>query len=129
MQTTRKLGRGNIYAAALAVVLLAVLFATGQASATNHQVMIDEVMAGANGTSSIQFIEMRMCCGGQNAWGPQGSETTSRARLVFFDAGGTQTGEFRFPNNPPSGSAPVLIATQAFADLPEYPVREARAKH
>ena len=56
---------------------------------TNHFVQIDEVMAGANGNSAVQFVELRMCCVSQNKWGPQFGETEGRARLVFFDAIGT----------------------------------------
>ena len=84
--------------------------------ATNHIVQIDEVMAGANGNDSIDFVEMKLPCG-QNAWGPQGGEAVGRARLVFFNAIGTQTGEFIFPSDPPNPSCAspgsALIATQA----------------
>ena len=93
-------------------------------SATNHQVQIDEVMAGANGDPNIQFVEMRMCCADQFRWGPQGAETAGRARLVFFDASnsGIPIGEFVFPSDPPgSNNGSVLIATQAFADLATTP--------
>ena len=38
--------------------------------ATNHQVRIEEAMAGANGDSQIQFVEMRMLDSIQNCWGP-----------------------------------------------------------
>ena len=94
-------------------------------------------MAGANGDSQIQFVEMRMLASIQNCWGPQvddaitpgadtsdddcffggANETRSRAMLVFSDAIGREVGRFKFPENPPSGSQRVLIATQAFADL------------
>ncbi len=101
------------------------------ARASNHLVQIDEAMAGANGNSRIQFVEIKMCCAGQNLWGPQGNETTGRARLVFFDATGAATGELVFPGDPPdhnSGGVPdgnnavsVLIATQEFANLAGMP--------
>ena len=91
--------------------------------ATNHLVIIDEVMAGANGNSNIQFVEMRMSDSSQNKWGPQGGESVGRARLVFFDASGTQTGQFVFDSNPPgSSNGSALIATQAFADLSTTPI-------
>ena len=39
------------------------------AEATNHVVRINEVMAGLNGDSSIQFLEMVASDDGQKAWG------------------------------------------------------------
>lgn len=90
--------------------------------ATNHVVIMDEVMAGFNGDATIQFVEMRMADSSQNAWGPQGGESSSRAKLDFFNASGTRTGEFFFPSNPPGGTnRSVLIATQAFANLSGAP--------
>jgi hypothetical protein len=105
------------------VALASVVLQSTKAEADNHLVQIDEVMAGANGDPNIQFIEMRMCCSGQNRWGPQLGESVGRAMLVFFDASGAQTGLFVFPSNPPiSGlNASVLIATQAFAGLSTTP--------
>ena len=113
----------RVVLAAIAIGFLSLVSVDGSpAEATNHSVQIEEAMAGANGNANIQFVEMRMCCFAQNLWGPQGSETTGRARLVFFNAAGTQTGEFIFPGDPPSGSnVLVLIGTQAFADLAETP--------
>jgi len=67
-----------------------------QAFATNHVVSINEIMAGLNGDSNVQFVEMS-APDGQHLWGPQGSESVGRAMLVFF------------------------VATQAFADLPGAP--------
>ena len=120
------------------VVLVAI---SAYPRATNHQVRIEEAMAGANGDSQIQFVEMRMLATIQNCWGPQvddaitpgadtsdddcfsvgANETRSRAMLVFSDAIGREVGRFKFPENPPSGSQRVLIATQAFADLAGAP--------
>ena len=120
------------------VVLVAI---SAYPPATNHQVRIEEAMAGANGDSQIQFVEMRMLATIQNCWGPQvddaitpgadtsdddcfsvgANETRSRAMLVFSDAIGREVGRFKFPENPPSGSQRVLIATQAFADLAGAP--------
>ena len=106
--------RISLAAVALALVCLVSLRAS-PAEAVFHLVQIDEVMAGANGNANIQFVEMRMCCGGQNTQG-------GNARLVFFDAAGVQTGEFIFPNNPNGGTnVSFLTATQAFADLPTTP--------
>ena len=88
----------------------------------NHFVHIEEVMAGANGNSKIQFIIVEEELVGQNLWGPQGGETQSRAQLIFFDAAGRETGKFKFPSNPPTGGTlDVLIATQEFADLAGAP--------
>jgi hypothetical protein len=88
---------------------------TPPVSATNHLVEIGEIMAGANGQSDIQFIEMRPQAFGQNQWGPQFGETESRAMLVFFNASGVETGRFKFPFNAPDALS-VLIATQGFKD-------------
>jgi len=69
-------------------------------------------MAGLNGDSSIQFLEMVSQGDGQKLWGPQGAETVGRAMLVFFDSAGNQTGRFVAPSNPGSGANTVLFATQ-----------------
>ena len=74
-------------------------------------------MAGLNGDSSIQFLEMVSQDDGQKLWGPQGMEAVGRAMLVFFDSAGNQTGRFVVPSNPGSGANTVLFATQAFANL------------
>ncbi len=96
--------------------------------AANDQVQIDEVLAGANGDSTIQFIELRFCCTDENLWGPQGAEPEGRARLVFYDATGAQTGEFVFSGDPPvgvvdpiNGGYSVLVATQSFMNTPGMP--------
>ena len=102
----------------VAVALLALLYGiyfvavrVSPAEAVFHLVQIDEVMAGAHGNPDIQFVEMRMCCGGQNTQG-------NNAKLVFFSSSGDQTGEFLFPSNPNGGTnVSFLISTQAFADL------------
>ncbi len=95
---------------------------SSRVSATNHIVQIDEIMAGANGDSRIQFIEMRVSEGSQKIWGPNGDpEKDGRAMLVFFDINGKQTGRFVFPTNAPAGGNQVLIATSAFAALPGAP--------
>ena len=81
---------------------------------TNHIVRMEEVMAGANGDSKIQFVEMDVPFG-QNDWGAQGSEPVGRVMLAFFDAADNQTGRFVFASDPPGGGK-VLIATQEFAE-------------
>ena len=92
-------------------ILYLVAVRVSPAEAVFNLVQIDEVMAGAHGNPDIQFVEMRMCCGGQNNQG-------NNAKLVFFNSSGDQMGEFFFPRNPNGGTnVSFLIATQAFADL------------
>jgi hypothetical protein len=105
------------YTLAISVALL--LFPS-RAVADNVQNHIQEIMAGANGNSRIQFIVIQQE-GGGNLWGPQSGETQSRAMLQFFDAAGRETGKFRFPHDVPADTNPQLIATQDFANLPGAP--------
>jgi len=105
------------YTLAIGVVLL---LSSSRAFATNEQNHIQEIMAGANGNSKIQFIVIKQE-GGGNLWGPQAGETQSRAMLVFFDGAGRQTGKFKFPHDVPADANPQLIATQDFANLPGAP--------
>src|SRR5436190_3591539 len=89
-------------------------------NAENH---IQEIMAGVNGNSKIQFIVIQQE-GGGNLWGPQPGDpqSQSRAMLVFFDGAGRETGKFKFPpHNVPDDAKPQLIATQDFANLPGAP--------
>src|SRR5437762_3439830 len=91
---------------------------------TNHiGTVIVELLAGANGDSSIQFIEMEFGGCGQNSWGPSFGNA-SAAMLVFFDAQGSETYRYKFPSDPPCGNNHVLIATQGFANLPGAPTPE-----
>src|SRR5215472_5477692 len=82
------------YTLAIGVVLL---LAPSRAVATNDNAEnhIQEIMAGVNGNSRIQFIVIQQE-GGGNLWGPQSGETQSRAMLVFFDAAGREIGKFRW---------------------------------
>ena len=77
-----------IYALAIGVVLL---LSSSRAFATNDENHIQEIMAGVNGNSKIQFIVIKQE-GGGNLWGPQPGETQSRVMLVFFDGMGRETG-------------------------------------
>jgi len=106
------------YTLAIGVVLL---LSSSRAFATNADNHIQEIMAGANGNSKIQFIVIKQEAVGANLWGPQTGETQSRAMLVFFDAAGRQTGTFKFPHDVPSDTNPQLIATQDFANLTGAP--------
>ena len=105
------------YTLAIGVVLL---LSPSRAAATNDENHIQEIMAGVNGNSKIQFIVIKQE-GGGNLWGPQTGETQSRVMLVFFDAAGRQTGTFKFPHSVPADTNPQLIATQDFANLPGAP--------
>jgi hypothetical protein len=88
--------------------------------------VILELLAGANGDSSIQFVQMEFggCAGPENLWGPLHSGGASNAMLVFFDAQGNETYRYKFPSDPPCGNDHVLIATQGFASLPGAPTPE-----
>jgi cytochrome c peroxidase len=92
---------------------------------TNHiGTHIHELMVGANGDSSIQFLEVGFSDCSQVAWGPPSFGTqVSRAMLIFFDAAGNETYRYKFPNNVPCDFTEhhALIATQAFANLPGAP--------
>lgn len=104
----------------LGASLLAIV-AVGSAHATNHLVRINEVLAGLNGDSNIQFIEILVSDDGQKSWGPQNGEAAGRAMLEFTNAEGIATGRFVFPKNPAAGARNVLIATSAFAALTGAP--------
>jgi cytochrome c peroxidase len=105
------------YSLAIGVVLL---LSPSRAVATDDENHIQEIMAGVNGNSRIQFIVIKQE-GGGNLWGPQSGETQSRVMLVFFDAAGRETGKFKFPHNVPPDTNPQLLATQDFANLPGAP--------
>jgi hypothetical protein len=105
------------YTLAIGVVLL---LSSSRAVATNDENHIQEIMAGVNGNSKIQFIVIKQE-GGGNLWGPQAGETQSRVMLVFFDATGRETGKFKFPHNVPADANTQLIATQDFANLTGAP--------
>lgn len=69
---------------------------------------IHAVMAGANGDSTIQYVELRMSAAGQTA--------VAGSVLRFFDSAGTETGTFTLPSSLPFGSnsaagSSILIAT------------------
>src|SRR5215472_3858945 len=81
-----------IYTLVIGVVLL---LSSGRAFATNDENHIQEIMAGVNGNSRIQFIVIKQE-GGGNLWGPQAGETQSRVMLQFFDATGREIGKFRW---------------------------------
>jgi cytochrome c peroxidase len=106
-----------IYTLAIGVVLL---LSSSRAFATNDENHIQEIMAGVNGNSKIQFIVIKQE-GGGNLWGPQAGETQSRVMLVFFDGVGREIGKFKFPHSVPLDTNTQLIATQDFANLTGAP--------
>jgi hypothetical protein len=115
--TNRNKNLQFIYTLAIGVVLL---LSSRRAVATNDENHIQEIMAGVNGNSKIQFIVIKQE-GAGNLWGPQAGETQSRVMLVFFDATGRETGKFKFPHSVPLDTNTQLIATQDFANLTGAP--------
>jgi hypothetical protein len=115
--TNRNKNLQFIYTLAIGVVLL---LSPSRAVATNDENHIQEIMAGVNGNSKIQFIVIKQE-GGGNLWGPQPGETQSRVMLQFFDGAGREIGKFKFPHDVPLDTNPQLIATQDFANLPGAP--------
>ncbi len=122
-----------------AAALLMAYLATLPAQAAFHLVQIDELTAGRDGSSAVQFIELRMLADEENcqksgdldAAGPFGCVDPaaledpgfSAARLLFVDAAGAPIGSpegLGFDGNTPIGNAgrSILIGTQAFDDLP-----------
>lgn len=112
----------------ISIAFASVLVQISLVQADPPGLQIEEIMAGANGDSRVQFLEIKMQSPGDNQWGPQSGEVEGRIRLLFFDATGTQTGEFVFASDPVAGPAEpvhgghsVLIATLHFAELPGMP--------
>lgn len=77
--------------------------------AASIKVRFNEIMAGLNGDSSVQFIELEALDDAHKNWGQD-------MMLAFFDALGRQTGRFIFPSNAPAGGDTVLMATPKFAE-------------
>src|SRR5947209_7591348 len=115
--TNRNKNLQFVYTLAIWVVFL---LSPNRSLATNDENHIQEIMAGVNGNTKIQFIVIKQE-GGGNLWGPQAGETQSRVMLVFFDATGREIGKFKFPHSVPADANPQLIATQDFANLPGAP--------
>jgi cytochrome c peroxidase len=119
-------GRGVRVPAVLPAIAVALLGAVAPARADNHQVRFEQVLAGANGDSRVQYIELKFQTSGQNQWGPQPFDfdfPESRSILTFHDATGLQTAEYAFPHDAPEGPADpdggghsVLVATERFED-------------
>ena len=84
-------------------------------------VRINEVFAGYNGDSNIQFVEL-LVPDGAGIWGKGENETTGRMLLSFENKTGEASGRYVFLDNPPATGKTVLIATQAFSELSGAPV-------
>ena len=113
-----------VFAAFLLLAAIAIFTSTHQVGADNHLVRINELMAGMNGDSQVQYVVLEATDDSEKAWGPQASDpagSPGRAMLVFYNSLGTESGRFVFPSDPASGSDTVLIATAAFAALPGAP--------
>lgn len=91
--------------------LTAVLLMSRVVQGGAHSWRINEVFSNADG--SVQFIEMKECCGGE-------IEIYLTGALFFSQATGNY---YTFPNNlrPPSSYRHVLMATASFAALPGAP--------
>ena len=119
-QTTERpgqIGPGLVLRARLLLALAAVLLVVLMPSKTEadfHSVQISQLMAGAFGDDSIEFVEIIMgfrqnCQAGGRAsgegFGCLSPTPTDGAKLVFFDGSGNQTGEFLFTANTLIGEA------------------------
>ncbi len=105
--------RGLWLVAAVSLLALAAFLAQGKpALASFHCMRINEVMAGLDGNTGIQFVELKMEFAGETLVGG--------TVLHFYNASGTETGTFTFPGNVMGavGELHILIGTQAFKDLP-----------
>ena len=96
----------------VAIVLsLSLVFVQGRsAHAAFHCIRIHAVMAGYNGDSSIQYVELRMSAPAQSF--------IIGVPVRFYDAGGTLKATFTFPIGVPNTALgdSILIATQEFND-------------
>jgi cytochrome c peroxidase len=109
---------GLVAVTSLVVVTAHRVLADGHMAADGHEVRIREVMVGANGDSSVQFLVIEQTATGQNLWGPASTGAQSRAMLVFYDTTGREIGIYKFPSNPATGGTlRTLVATSGFAAL------------
>ena len=95
-----------------------------QAAADNQLVRLNEIMAGLNGDSQVQYVVLEVADGNQLEWGPQPGDPPAapgRTMLVFHNAIGDESGRFVFPSDPSPGSSTILVATAEFAALPGAP--------
>jgi hypothetical protein len=115
--------KGIFFAALLIVTFTtALLTHVGESGASFHLNRIDGAMAGANGISTIQYVELRSANVGQNLVGSNG------AVICFFDSAGAPYAEFKFHTPDPSNGADgasILVGTAEFdaawpAGSPDY---------
>jgi hypothetical protein len=80
----------------------------GPAEASFHCMRIDALMAGFNGNSNVQYLELRQRVGGQNLVGGH--------KVRFYDASNTLKATFTFPNTATNNLASdsILVATSEF---------------
>ena len=80
------------------------------AFAAFHQMKITEVLTGANGNTSIQYVELEMQDSNENF--------VSGHHLVSRTTTGSLLGDYTIPSDVQPGTfRKILLATQAFADL------------
>ncbi len=93
------------------MVACAVALLAADVQAGSHLWRFNEIFSNADGT--IQFIELKECCGSSMEVGLAG-------KWVLSDATGNQ---FFFPSNliPPTANKHLLLATAGFAALPGAP--------
>ena len=98
-----------VVAAAMIALVPLVVLRDSPAQAGFHLMRIDEVMAGVNGDSTIQFVELKMISSGQRFVGGR--------TIHFYDATGSETGRFTFPDNVSNGAtgSSILVGTLQFA--------------
>jgi len=100
----------NIFRCSAVTVLSAILGAA-EAHAASHLWRFNEIFSNADGT--IQFVELKECCGATN-------ETFIAGKWVKSDATAAQ---YNFPVDltPPTSNKYLLLATSGFAALPGAP--------
>lgn len=82
----------------------------GESGASFHLNRIDGAMAGANGSGTIEYVEMRSANAFQNLVG------TSGAVICFYDSTGAPYAEFKFSNDESNSAdgASILVGTAEF---------------
>lgn len=98
-----------VLVAALAVFALSGDRSAPVAQASFHEMRIYRVMAGSDGDSSSQFVELREAAGGQNQ--------VQNAQLCFYDADGVPWARFVFPDKVAgsASNASILVGSAAMA--------------
>ncbi len=96
-----------------AAMISGVLFLAAPAQAASHLWRFNEIFSNADGT--IQFIELKECCGAANetALGNKDISSAATGNSYVFPA--------NLPCNNCTANKHLLLATQSFADLPGAP--------